>query len=208
MSDGQVAARRHGGQQLLHDRTRLIVIADERQDAEHGDSHGSAEIQCGRSALDNGGDVAGVSLKVGCGSLRAARQQRPSVDQHERIVVDIDDPRLGRDPLGDFMRVINCRQPGPDIEELADSRVSRQVPHRAHKEPPGRERDIHDLGQHGESLITGLPVDGVVVLAAQPVIPDPGRMRHRSVDAGWRCVIVARVACHGESHLLLRGRLL
>jgi hypothetical protein len=43
---------------------------------------------------------------------------RPELMLSARIVVDVDDPALGRDPLRDLVRVFHGRQPGADIEEL------------------------------------------------------------------------------------------
>lgn len=63
----------------------------------------------------------GVGFDVTGRTLRAAGKQRPGVGQHERIVVDVDHPRFGSDSLGDLVGVVDGRQPGPDIEELADS---------------------------------------------------------------------------------------
>ncbi len=68
------------------------------------------------------------------------------MDQHKRIVVDIDNPRFGGDLLGDLVGVIDSRQPGPDIQELADPRVGSQVPHDAHEKLAGGAGDIDDLG--------------------------------------------------------------
>jgi hypothetical protein len=39
-----------------------------------------------------------------------------------------------------------------------------------------------DLGVDLAESVPGFPVDGIVILAAEPVIPDAGRMRHRGID--------------------------
>jgi hypothetical protein len=46
------------------------------------------------------------------GALRAAGQQRLGVDEHDRIVVHVDDPRIRRDRLGDLVGVVRPRRPG------------------------------------------------------------------------------------------------
>jgi hypothetical protein len=40
--------------------------------------------------------------------------------QDQGIVVDVDDPRLRGDGLGDLMGIVRRRQAGPDIQELPD----------------------------------------------------------------------------------------
>src|SRR5690606_8723502 len=80
--------------------------------------------------------------------------------------------------------------PGADIEELPDTHLAGQIPHR-----PDQERAVGPGELHGEridllDLIPDLPVDRVVVLAAQPVVPDPGGLGHRSVDLGAGCPVL------------------
>src|SRR5690606_42048058 len=43
---------------------------------------------------------------------------------------------------------------------------------------------LDDLGEGLAEPVPGLAVDGVVVLAAEPVVPDAGRVRHRRVHRG------------------------
>jgi hypothetical protein len=45
-------------------------------------------------------------------------QQGAGVHQHQRVVVDVDDPRLGRDPLGDLVGVLHRGQASADVEKL------------------------------------------------------------------------------------------
>ena len=46
--------------------------------------------------------------------------------QDDGIVVDVGDPGAGRGLLGDLMDVAVRRQPGADVEELADARLAGQ----------------------------------------------------------------------------------
>src|SRR5208283_3899132 len=71
---------------------------------------------------------------------------------------------------------------GADIEELAQAGFLRQVPDRAGQKAPGSASDNGDTRENLLVLVTGLAVDGIIVLAAQPVVPDPGRVRHGRVD--------------------------
>jgi len=95
--------------------------------------------------------------------------------------------------------------PGADVEELAQALLIREIPDR-----PGQERAVGpdvepDGGPGPEHLLGGFPVDGEVVLAAEPVVVDPGRMRDAGVDVP-ECRVVRRDdtlvprACQGWAH--------
>src|SRR5690348_296636 len=94
------------------------------------------------------------------------------------------------------MGVIDRRQTGPDIQVLADPCLDSQVPDDPHEELAGGTGDVDDLGQHRDRLLTGLAVDRIVVLTAQPVVPDAGRMWHRSVDSGPWLAVLTQLICH------------
>lgn len=49
------------------------------------------------------------------------------MQEHQRVVVHIDDPALRRRPLGGFVGVVEGGQPGADIQELADARLGGQM---------------------------------------------------------------------------------
>src|SRR6185312_15175790 len=49
------------------------------------------------------------------------------VGEHHRIVVHVDHPGVRVDQLGDLMNVALRWQPGPDVQELDDARLSSQV---------------------------------------------------------------------------------
>ena len=99
--------------------------------------------------------------------------------KHHRVVVHVDDLGLRGGALGDVVGVVRGGQAGADVEELADARLPGQVPDRAGEEGPGGAGVLHDRREGLEHLVADLAVDGEVVLAAQPVVPDPGRLRHR-----------------------------
>jgi hypothetical protein len=114
-------------------------------------------------------------------------------------VVDIGGTRIWRDRLGNLVGVVGGGQAGADVKELADASLTGQVGDRAGKERPGGARVLHDRREGRKDLIADGPVGGGVVLAAQPVAPDPGRLRHRGVDVDvdvelWRL----RLAVVGE----------
>jgi hypothetical protein len=51
------------------------------------------------------------------------------VGEHQRVVVDIDDPGLRRRTLRDLVGVVGRRQAGADVEKLTDLGVLGQVGH-------------------------------------------------------------------------------
>ena len=74
----------------------------------------------------------------------------------------------------------------------SNARPSGRSPHDRYRSPsrpeapdlrPASTGDADDAGVDLDVLVAGLPVHGVVVLAAQPVVPDPGGVRHRCVDS-------------------------
>jgi len=79
--------------------------------------------------------------------------------------------------------VVCGRQPGPDIEELPDSDLPDQILDDPPEKGAVRAGDVDDARVDSAELVAGQPVDLVVILAAEPVIPDPGRMRNGDVDA-------------------------
>jgi hypothetical protein len=99
------------------------------------------------------------------------------VGQHNGIVVDIHDPCFRCRSLGDLVGVAGGGQAGADVEELPDAKVGHQVVHRAGQERAVSPGDFPDDGRGLEHVVAGGAVGGVVVLAAEPVVPDPGRVR-------------------------------
>jgi hypothetical protein len=60
------------------------------------------------------------------------------------------------------------------------------------------------MGVELPDLITDLTIYRVVVFAAQPVIPDPSRVRPCGVDLGLRPIGDGRIVCHGEAPMSAR----
>jgi hypothetical protein len=50
-----------------------------------------------------------------------------TADRLARIAVHVNDARFRRDPLRDLMRIVNCRQAGADIKELAYTLLTGQI---------------------------------------------------------------------------------
>jgi hypothetical protein len=71
---------------------------------------------------------------------------------------------------------VGGRQAGADVEELPYPTPAGEVPDSAPEEQPVGEGVVADAGVQLADLVSGCLVDLIVVLAAQPVVPDPGRV--------------------------------
>ena len=141
-------------------------------------------------------------------ALGGAGEQGAGVHQHHGVVVDVDDLGVRSHPLGDLVGVVGGGQAGADVQELTDARLTGQVPDRADQEGPRGASVLDDRRERLENLVADLAVDVEVVFAAQPVVPDPGRLGHVGVDLGRDLAGGGRVVCHGMPHLplVVRGR--
>jgi hypothetical protein len=98
------------------------------------------------------------------------------------------------------VRVVRGRDSGADVEKLVDSRIFGQIAHCAgQKGTIGANRE-NDTWIGLDRLLTGHPIGGEIVLAAQPVIINAGNMRDAGVDGQGRlvteaCVTVTRLPC-------------
>ncbi len=104
------------------------------------------------------------------------------MDDRHRVVVDVDDPRVGGDGMGDLVDVALGGQAGADVEELPDPCVGEE-PHGAAEERAVLQRRARAVGHHGVELLHGLTVDREVVLAAESVVVHPRDVRGGGVDA-------------------------
>src|SRR5690606_26881774 len=184
VADQEVAARGQRGQQPPDDPARLVVLGQVAEDPAEDQRHGLAEVEGVGGGGEDLVDVVQVGVQVGGGPLRGGDQQGPRVRQHQGVVVDVDDARLGGDRLRELVGVARRGQPGADVEELAHPGLAGQVADPAPQEGAERAGVLDDLGEGLAEPVPGLAVDGVVVLAAEPVVPDAGRVRHRRVHRG------------------------
>ena len=169
------------------------------QDAQQQERDRPGEVEGPRRIGEDLARVTQVTLDVVAGPLGSAGEQRAGVRQHQGIVVGVHDPGVRCHLLGHLVGIARCRQPGADVQELPDARLAGQVPDRPPQEGPVRPGLGHDARQHRRNLVASLPVGRVVVRAAQPVIPDPRRMRHRRVQPGARIGRSSRVVRHRTS---------
>ena len=124
------------------------------------------------------------------GTLRRAGQRGTRVREHRWLVVDADDPCVRDDALGDPVGVCRWSAGRWRRRGTAGCLPRRPGRHRAAQEGAGLPGDDRDLGIDLHPGVARLPVDGVVVLAAEPVVPDPGRSAGR-----WSPL----TCCHGGS---------
>ena len=85
--------------------------------------------------------------------------------------------------LGHLVRIAGRGQPGTDVKELPDASLGGQVAHAAGEEGPVGACGRPDRGVGGDGFLAGDPVGLKVVLTAQPVVIDPGRVGHPGVKA-------------------------
>jgi len=93
------------------------------------------------------------------------------------VVVDVDDLGFRRDRLGYLVGVLVGGQAGADVEELPDPGLAGQVLDRAAQERPVGPHPGQDVRVGLQRLLSGLPVGGEVVLAAQLVVVHAGGCR-------------------------------
>jgi hypothetical protein len=84
--------------------------------------------------------------------------------------------------LRDLVRIVGRRDPGTEVQELADPSRTGQVPHNAGQELPTGAYAFAQTWCRREHPFRGLAVGGKVVGAAEPVVVDPRRMRDARVD--------------------------
>jgi hypothetical protein len=99
------------------------------------------------------------------------------VRDHHRVIVDVGDARVLRYLADNLVHRALGRQPDPDVKELADARLRRQVADGQPKERAvGHGRDAY-LRDKPHDLLRGQPVGLEVVLAAEVIVVHPGDVR-------------------------------
>jgi hypothetical protein len=114
----QVAAGGKFGQQPADQVVRAVHVGNEVQQGDQGERDRPVEVQDPPGAGDDRVRIAHVRLQVLGRALRCAAQQGRGVGQHDRVVVAVDDPGLGRDLLGDLVQVRLGGDAGADVQEL------------------------------------------------------------------------------------------
>ena len=179
--DEQAAPRGRGGAQGADDPERVLLVKQVVQDRARDDGDRVVKVdqradrRVGQDLLwlaDVGADHHGVFV---LGEHGAA------VRQDNRVVVYVDDlgPRGGA--LRHLVHVVRGRQPGPEVDELADAKLAGREGHRTDQAGPVVQGDLHRSGELLDEDLADLAVDGVIVFAAEQVVVGPGDARHLRV---------------------------
>jgi hypothetical protein len=94
--------------------------------------------------------------------------------------------------------VLRGGKTGTDVQELPDALLLDQVAHAPAEEGPVHAREPDDVGIHRRNPVADLAVNSEVVLTAQPVVPDPGGVRHVGVDQATSSAVVRSSAIDGS----------
>ena len=182
VGDGQVAARRERLEHVADDPPGVVPVRDVLQDHQRHDRDRPAQVEGLRRARQHLLGVPDVGRNVGDGPLGRAGQQCPGVSEHDRVVVDVHDPGVWGDLLGDLVGVLRGRQTGAQVKKLPDPGLRGQVAHRASEEGPVGSHAMQDGRVGRDHLLPGLPVGGEVILPAEPVVVHPGGMGPARVE--------------------------
>jgi hypothetical protein len=158
--------------------------------------HGAGEVQGPGGVGQHGGRIAHVGIHAADRTpAGACCQQGTGVRQHHRVVVHVHDPRVRCDGLRGLMRAARRRQPGADIEKLADPCLGGEVLDHPGQEGAVGPRPGHHLRAVIHDLFGHLAVSREMILAAQPVPVHPRRVGHRRVERGTERGRLAALTC-------------
>ena len=131
-----VAAGRERGQQLGDDPGRVGLVGDEVQDGQEQQRDRLVEVD---QLAQRGVGQDRVRLEHVPPDHRGAGdavQHAAGVRQHDRVVVDVDDPGLRAGVQRDLVRVAHRGQSGADVDDLLDSGLADQVADHPAEEGP------------------------------------------------------------------------
>src|SRR5262249_61327481 len=113
-------------------------------------------------------------------------RRRAWVVYQRGVFVNLAHRRVGRDALCPLVTFVLGGDAGAEAQKLADTGLASKVPPRPAQEGPVGLDAGDDPREHRHDLLGGLPVGSEVILAPQPVVVDPRRIRHARIEAGWR----------------------
>jgi hypothetical protein len=185
VADGQTAARHHRVPEPPHDPPRVFLVPQAAQHADEHDPDRLIEVEQTAHPL-----VAEHLLRLA--QVRSERDhvgagyQRGRMGGHDGIDVHVDHARIRVDTVGDLVGVGHARKAGAKVQELADA-LPEQVVHHPLEQMAALNGGVlagrcADLAHHRIARLGRLPVDLVVVLAAELVIPDAGGVGIPEVD--------------------------
>ncbi|CAM5304490.1 hypothetical protein SHIRM173S_05750 [Streptomyces hirsutus] len=177
----QVAAGGQIGEQPADQLVGAVLVGDEVQQRDEGERDRPVEVEDLLRALQDALRIAHIGLEVLGHPLVGAAQQRARVGQHDRVVVAVDDARVGCDLLGDLVEVRFGGDAGADVEELLYALAGEPARGALHEGPVHPRHHGHPRVE-GEHLPAHGLVDGVVVLAAEVPVVHPRGVRLARVD--------------------------
>jgi hypothetical protein len=180
---------------------RVSFVADVVQYGKQQDGHRQAEVDEGPQVRIGEDRLRRAQVAVDDGRAGHAVQHVAGVREHHRVVIDVDDPGVRAGRGGHLVGVAGRGQARPDVDDLADADLADQVPDDPaeefavlpDREPRVRQQPADDLG--------GLPVDRVVVLAAEQAIVDACRARDVGTEGGSPFL----AAVHGQTPRSVRA---
>ena len=183
MGDDQVAAGGHRVHQRRDHRPRVLVVADQVQHAEQHDRDRLAEVE--RSPPPAAGWAPGRAGPPRCRLVAPSWVPRISACACRSTIGSLSTYTIresGATRCATSCVLSTVGMPGPEVEELPDARLGREVAHRPAEERPVRPHPVAQPRCHREHPVARDPVGGEVVLAAEPVVVDPRRVRDGGVD--------------------------
>ncbi len=185
VAQGQVAAWRHRVPELPDDPPWVFLVPQAVQDTHEHDRDRLAEVEQVpylrvAEHLFRFAQIRSERDDVG------ASHQRGGMGRDQRILIHIDDARLGRHPVGDLVGVGHIRQARAKVEELADALTEHVVNHPLQQMAAlngslstgwNTQLPHHRIGRFGR-----FPINREVVFAAELIVPDASGVGVTSPD--------------------------
>ena len=176
-------SRRAGIDVFGHDtlRAALAVVVMQRPELEQRNRLREIQVPPDDPIIDNlvwFEDVGGAEV----GSV-VLLEQRPTVREDDRVVVDVHHAGFRLDTLGDLVSVLRGGQPRPAVEELGDAHLTGEKASHPDQKVPVVPRELADLRCDPLKSPDELSIDLVVVLAAKGCVITPGKARLGRVEA-------------------------
>src|SRR6266545_2738870 len=146
-----------------------------------------------------------AQVLINDGNVRSISEKRLAVVNNYRVIVYVDDVRLGTMLPHDFVYVASCRQPWSDIYELGDARFMHQKPYGALDKLAIFERGQRHFRRYPEHLPGCFSVGRVVVFPTEIEVIHAGDVWGRDIHAiGPRSVCLAHAGGSDVRRRLLR----
>jgi hypothetical protein len=183
VGDDQAATGAQGVAQPGHAPVGVFLVADEVKQQRHAERYRLGEVDdppqfgvpedaAGVSQVTGDEDHAGQAVKVSAATR-----------EHERVVVNVGDPRVRVMLPCELVHIAPGRQARADVNELADAGLSGEEPDRVLEELPVLQGGQRDIGRGPEHQPGRFPVGVGVLVPAEVVIPHARDVRDCLVNA-------------------------